>query len=327
MQHEILRPDLGAITGPTNTSLSWPENPDAFIVPPGFEGQRLDYALGGIIPNLSLRARRRLCENALVLINGRPAAASLHLKAGMRIEIQPPTSSEFSCQPIPHPSVIASHQGLAAVTKAAGLPCVSLAGNSPDKPALEKALPTLFSACDPPYPRLLNRLDTGTSGIVLVGMNQSGESIWRHAENSASVRKNYLAVVEGAIPVGKNLSIDAALDTDNRKTTRVIPGAHAPIARQTMVEGLDVFQISGTACSLVVCTIILGARHQIRAHLAHIGHPLYGDIRYGAIHQAAFLLHHTRCALPGFTAVHLPDWSAVLPGKTISKLHRRFTTN
>ena len=103
---------------------------------------------------------------------------------------------------------------------------------------------------------------------------------------------------------------------DHRRHTLIVPLAHLAPDRLR-----DIAEPAGEA-TLAGCLILKGARHQIRAHAASLGHPLLGDARYGAEGRPAaeerFFLHHGRIELPGFAASCLPDWLETLGGEAVA---------
>jgi len=274
----------------------------SIVVEPPFDGSRLDYALVALCPEIGTRGRRRLCDTGRVYVQNRLASAALRVRAGQVITLEEPNRE------LPPPVLIAQKNNLVALNKPSGMASAHIDGGAS---ALEDSLSKLFPLCVPPYPRLLNRLDTGTSGIVVAALTSEAEAFWRNSEQNGHILKHYFAVVEGKFPADSVRIIDNALDTDNRRITRVLETS-AQLERTTRVEGIGAFTLpqneASQELSLVGCTIMRGARHQIRAHLAHIGFPLYGDILYGGQGRGGFLLHHAQCTVGSFTACTLPDW-------------------
>lgn len=217
-----------------------------------------------------------------------------------------------------------------AVYKPGGLHSAALAGGR--APNAENLLPAL---------KLLNRLDGPTSGILMLAGDTAGERQWRKAEDEGGTRKTYLAVCTGRLERGT--VVRAALDTARRTVTRVRPCDTDDRLRHTEVVPLAHFRLGdlanlitddtagAPACdetvTLVCCRIRKGARHQIRAHMAHIGHPLLGDDVYAAPAspppgRMPLFLHHSRITLPGFSAACLPSWLECLPDAAAAAARR-----
>lgn len=219
---------------------------------------------------------------------------------------------------------------LVAVYKPGGLHSAALAGGR--APNAENLLPAL---------KLLNRLDGPTSGILMLAGDTAGERQWRKAEDDGGTRKTYLAVCTGRLERGT--VVRAALDTARRTVTRVRPCDTDDRLRHTEVVPLAHLRLGdlanlitddtagAPACdetvTLVCCRIRKGARHQIRAHMAHIGHPLLGDDVYAAPAspppgRMPLFLHHSRITLPGFSAACLPSWLECLPDAVAAAARR-----
>ena len=316
------------------SSANRPENGGiSFRVPEEAQGWRLDKALGLLLASpspeqeaarpglfaladLGLRARRRLCDRSLVLVNGKPGIPGLKLRAGQEIIILP--DPEGAAIPKDAPSLVYKDGGIAALYKPAGMHTAALAGSL--SPSLETLLGDLLPSEEEGYAsRLLNRLDAPTSGLVLASCTDGGERRWYRAERIGNTDKLYLALIEGQ-PL-YDFTVARRLDTDTRNKTRVRhtddpdPVRHTDV---TLLAPLTAGDVPGLVESddpdaplmLVGCRIRKGARHQIRAHLAAAGHPLAGDSLYGAELPcpSGFLLHHGRVSLPDFQALRLPAW-------------------
>ena len=325
------------------SSANRPENGGiSFRVPEEAQGWRLDKALGLLLASpspeqeaarpdlfaladLGLRARRRLCDRSLVLVNGKPGIPGLKLRAGQEIIILP--DPEGAAIPEDAPSLVYKDGGIAALYKPAGMHTAALAGSL--SPSLETLLGDLLPSEEEGYAsRLLNRLDAPTSGLVLASCTDGGERRWYRAERIGNTDKLYLALIEGQ-PL-YDFTVARRLDTDTRNKTRVRhtddpdPVRHTDVtllAPLTAVPGLVESDDPDAPLMLVGCRIRKGARHQIRAHLAAAGHPLAGDSLYGAELPcpSGFLLHHGRVSLPDFQAFRLPAWLPLLPREAQEK--------
>ena len=182
----------------------------------------------------------------------------------------------------------------------------------------EKTPPPLAEYADTP-PLLLTRLDLETSGIVLAATTAEAAEAFRNFEKQGKARKHYLALVCGRLE--EKLNLRQPLNTDGGQHSRIVGGDDPDPARHTRVQPLAVLEKedlrragidcpAGTA-TLVRVEIARGARHQIRAHLAHAGYPLVGEWLYAdreRTGKGAFFLHHAEVRFPGFSALRLPDW-------------------
>ena len=269
---------------------------EAAIVPDELHGARLDQALVLVLPGSSLRERRRAWEQGVVLVDGRARAKGFCVTAGQRIELRQRESAE---SPVAGARVLETQGDFAALFKPAGLHSAAIAGR--DNPSLERLLPELLPGKNAV---LLNRLDQLTSGIVLVALTPEAAQQYYELEDAGQVTKEYAARVHGCLewPV----TVKNALDTDNTKKTKVLPQEDESPLRWTRVEPVD--YLADQDQTLVKAVIHKGARHQIRAHLAHILHPIVGDPLYGKGEDDILYLHHRRLRLPGLDVHVEPDW-------------------
>lgn len=267
-------------------------------------GQRLDQALEEALPSLGLRGRRRLISGGGVLLNGRPGKSAQRVRAGDLVTTADPPAQE----PPPGAAFLESSGPYCFFYKPAGMHTARIAGGS--APSLESALPDLLPQAlkeAPQRPALLQRLDWGTSGIVTAALSKDAGEAYRKMEKDGRVQKLYLALLQGRLE--KPVAARRALDTDNRRKTRILPWEGA---KATSLTPLFVWE-NGRDCpfteaapgegpaTLALCALSSGQRHQIRAHAAFLGHPLCGDSLYGG-GLGAFILQHFALRFPGHEA-------------------------
>ena len=269
------------------------------IVTSEFEGARLDHALAILVPGMGLRGRKRLVERGGVLVDGRVARKGERMRAGQTLALvgdAPPPGHGAAAAASVH--IVAENEDFIALYKPAGMHTAHLAGGSGEA-CLEVLLPDLA-----PGAVLLNRLDRPTSGMVLAGKTPDSAARYHRLEDAGAVDKRYLALLEGELR--QDAVVRQALDAARRKGVRVLDRIADPL-RWTWLRPLRVFQEGGAVRTLVEARIHKGARHQIRAHCAHLGAPIVGDDLYGG-GRGPLRLHHGRLTLPGFTARCAPPW-------------------
>ncbi|WP_432737525.1 pseudouridine synthase [Maridesulfovibrio sp. FT414] len=262
------------------------------------EGMRLDKFLTELLPESGLRQRRRLIENGFVLVNGRPRKTGFKIFSGAEVALLKEDTRSCAAEIASRLAVIAQTDAYAAVFKPDLIHSARVAG-SPE-PTAEECLNDLLHNSKA---ILVNRLDMLTSGLLLVAFGAERETMFREYEDAGQVEKFYLARVHGAPE--RNFTVKNRLDTADRKRTKVLDEEDEPL-RWTRAEILNV---DGDGTAVLGVRISKGARHQIRAHLAHAGYPIVGDPLYGADGESGRMyLHHRRIAFPGFEAECDPEW-------------------
>lgn len=139
-----------------------------------------------------------------------------------------------------------------------------------------------------PVAQAVNRLDVDTSGLVLFSLTAEFQPAFDAivaSHDPQVMHKRYLAIVEGKFPRDPR-TIDAPIARDRHDARRMRVGRTGKPA-QTRMACLD----HRNGRSLVACELLTGRRHQIRVHLAHIGHPIVGDSLYGRPHPTGLMLH------------------------------------
>jgi 23S rRNA pseudouridine1911/1915/1917 synthase len=242
-----------------------------------------------------LRRSRGLIARGRVLAEGKVVRGKAFIvRPGQKLTVlHGPTREEK-----PDGVFVVREDGMwAALYKPAGVH--SEMGQSSRNAAL--LLPDLFPDRNPV---LLNRLDFATSGLLLVGLCPEAGKKYTHFQEQGLVDKTYAAVVCGSLK--SQCTVAAYIDQSRRRRVRVEKKDDPNPLRHTEVLPL---RAAGADLTLVRVRIKKGRRHQIRAHLAAIGHPIFGDGVYGAPGEGGRLyLHHESLVFPEFAAECPPDW-------------------
>ncbi|MDE2607780.1 MAG: RluA family pseudouridine synthase [Burkholderiales bacterium] len=272
----------------------------AFVVDAAAHGERLDRALARLVPEFSRSYLQQLIEGGAVRLRGAPATRpALRVRAGDtgEIELRPtPQSQAFVPEAIPL-SVVHEDEHLLVVDKPAGLVVHPAPGN------WRGTLLNALLARDPgarllPRAGIVHRLDKDTSGLMVVARTRAAMDRLVAMIAAREVSRQYLALAHGDWQGPPQRRVEAAIGRDPRNRLRMAvidPGRHAGKPAATVFQLL---QQAREGCALL-CTLETGRTHQIRVHLAHIGHPLVADALYGGAPAAGLArqaLHAFRLA-------------------------------
>lgn len=259
---------------------------------------RLDAMVRDALPAASRRLVRALIDDGSVRVNGRRAAKGTRVAPGDVVEV--PALPALAPAPDLPLAVLHEDADVIAVDKPGGVPGHALdpRERGTTAAALLARYPELARVGGPLDAGLVHRLDTGTSGVLVAARTPAAYAALREAFRTHAVVKRYVAVVEG-VP-RRRTTIDEALahDPGDRRRMRVARvGERAWPARTALVS---VEAHGGRA--LVEVEIRTGVTHQVRVHLAHVGHPVVGDGIYGAasteLGPERHALHARRLEIP-----------------------------
>lgn len=241
-------------------------------------GDRLDQVLASLLPSLSRAAVQRLIRGGHVTLAGRPARASRRLRGGERIgvEIPAPEASTLEAEP----------RVLDILHEDADLLVLNKPPNLAVHPGAGRRRGTLVNALlhhcrdlsgigGVERPGIVHRLDRETSGVMVVAKNDRTHRDLAAQFKAREVRKVYVALAWGRPRAVRGL-VDAPL---GRHPTARVRMAIRPDGRPARTAW-EVTEEFGTIVRLVV-TPVTGRTHQIRVHLASLGHPIVGDRLYG----------------------------------------------
>ena len=288
-------------------------------------GVRDDRFLARMLPG---RGRRLLAEwfaKGLVRVNGAVARKGLTISVGDVVELTIVPPDAAALRPVPEPTLpleeLYVDNQLLVVVKPPGWPSHPLSVG--ELGTLANAIVARYPECalvgnDPREAGLAHRLDSGTSGVLVCARDQSAWRALRDAFHAGLVAKEYLALVAGRIAQGGEVTVAVAHDPRDRRRMVTTAPAHETQLRFLPATTRYVPVERVTEMTLVSAATGTGRRHQVRVHLASIGHPIVGDELYGGptlaeaplighfLHAARIELNHPRTARPMAFAAQLP---------------------
>ena len=260
-------------------------------------GKRLDAYLARAFPEISRARVQLLIEKGQVRVDGKPAKASLKLEGGERVEIEgEPQPDPLRAEPEDILlNIVYEDDDLAVINKPAGMTVHAGAGDAEhNRGTLVNALlfhfqQALSSEGGALRPGIVHRLDKETSGLILVAKNDATHRKLAEMFQTRALRKAYMALVHGSMAQDEGtVTLPVGRDPVRRirmTTKRSVDGGARPaVSHWRVLERLGSKETPGPrgVFTLVEVEIETGRTHQIRVHLAALGHPVVGDTLYGA---------------------------------------------
>jgi 23S rRNA pseudouridine1911/1915/1917 synthase len=268
--------------------------PIAIEVSTEARGLRLDHFLASQLEGVSRARVQLLIDQGGVAVNDKQEKASLKLRGGEQIVVSSePHLAPLKAIPEAIPlDVVYEDDDLAVINKPAGM-MVHAGSGATDAArnlgtlvnALLYRFKKLSSNGGEMRPGIVHRLDKETSGLIVVAKNDRAHAAMGEIFSSRRIKKTYIALVQGAVKNDQGV-IDSAIGRDSvhrtRMTTRHCINPRTALSRYEVMRRIETRFGKFTLLSVRIET---GRTHQIRVHMASIGHPVVGDTLYGAAGQ------------------------------------------
>ena len=287
-------------------------------------GQRLDAVLCALLPKLSRSAAQRLIERGAVRKNGKPAKKSDRPQAGDVLEVTLPEAAPVDILPQAIALDVAyEDEDVIVVNKPKGLVVHPAAGHA-DGPLVNALLyhcgDSLSGIGGEKRPGIVHRIDKDTSGLLIAAKNDFAHQALSDQLKDHSLHRIYEAVARGNFRDDQG-TIDMPIGRHpvDRKRMAVMAGGREAVTHYTVLARYPGY----THLRLQLET---GRTHQIRVHLAHIGHPIVGDTVYGmkkpdlgqdtqCLHARTLVFRHPRTGEPVTVTSDLPGYFQEVLGK------------
>ena len=269
------------------------------------EKGRIDKVLTTKISSLSRSRIQELVQDRNILVNGKKVKTSYKVQKNDLISVNVPKLKPLAVIPEDIPlDIIYEDQDVIVVNKPQGMVVHPAAGH-PDHTLVNALLFHTKNLAESPEgfrPGIVHRIDKDTSGLLMVAKNAfARESLEKQLAQKTNKRL-YLAIVHGNFSE-KSGTIEAPIGRDhyNRKKMAVVENGKNAVTHFTVLEQFQKF-------SLIRCQLETGRTHQIRVHLAYIGHPVAGDPLYGPHHTLKGNGQFLHAQVLGFKQPHSGKW-------------------
>jgi 23S rRNA pseudouridine1911/1915/1917 synthase len=286
----------------------------ALVLPADCTGLRFDQALARLFPQHSRSRLGAWLKAGRITLDGATSTASRKVRGGEKVTVTPladPRVTSFRAQDIPI-DVVFEDDHLIVINKPPGLVVHPGSGNW-DGTLLNALLQHAPQLAQIPRAGIVHRIDKDTSGLLVVAKTLSVQTALVRQLQNHSVTREYVTVVHGF--VAREGSVDAPIGRHKTQRTRM---AVAPNGKPAITHYEPEEHFGKT--TLLRCRLETGRTHQIRVHLASIGHPIVGDPVYGANRKtpvsapiARQALHAEKLALTHPATGRRRSWSARVP--------------
>ena len=281
-------------------------------------GERLDAFVARVCPDLSRSAAQRLIEEGCVTKNGKPGKKNDKLNLGDEISVTVPEPKEVDivAKEIPL-DIVYEDEDLLVINKPKGLVVHPAAGHQDDTlvNGLLYALGDDLSGINGELrPGIVHRIDKDTSGLLAVAKNDLAHTVLASQLKDHTMARTYEAIVCGSFREDSG-TVDAPIGrhpSDRKKMTVTERNSKHAVTHWEVIARYRGY-------THIRCRLETGRTHQIRVHMAHIGHPILGDIVYGhkkpelgqssqVLHAGALCFQHPRDGRPVMVFAPRPDY-------------------
>ena len=281
-------------------------------------GERLDAFLSRRGDNLSRSAAQKLIETGAVRLNGRLPKKNDRLNLGDTVEYTIPEPKEVDIAPKDIPlEIVYEDEDVAVINKPKGLVVHPAAGHQDDTlvNGLLYAMGDSLSGINGELrPGIVHRIDKDTSGLLAIAKNDLAHTVLASQLKDHSMARTYEAIVCGSFREDSG-TVDAPIGrhpTDRKKMCVTQRNSKPAVTHWEVVERFRGY-------THIRCRLETGRTHQIRVHMAYIGHPILGDTVYGhkkpelgqssqCLHAGALCFRHPRDGRPILVFAPLPDY-------------------
>jgi len=249
-------------------------------IPVDLAGLRADQALARLFPEHSRSRLQSWLKTGRILIDGKSPDSKSKVWGGETVQLSPEPSDEVlaeQAEDIPL-NVVFEDDTLLVIDKPAGLVVHPAAGNWSGT-LLNGLLAHHAAAATLPRAGIVHRLDKDTSGLLVVARTLEAQTDLVRQLQARSVKRHYYALVHGMPLESGRVEAPIGRHPVQRTKMAVVPGGREALTHFRVVERFE-------RATLVECSLATGRTHQIRVHMAHIGHPLVGDATYGKTRSA-----------------------------------------
>ena len=281
-------------------------------------GERLDAFVARSVENLTRSAAQRLLEDGCILLNGRPGKKNDKLSPGDRVDVSVPEPKEVDIAPKEMPlDIVYEDDDVLVLNKPKGLVVHPAAGHQDDTlvNGLLYAMGDQLSGINGELrPGIVHRIDKDTAGLLAVAKNDLAHTMLASQLKDHTMARTYEAIVCGSFREDSG-TVDAPIGrhpTDRKKMCVTQRNSKNAVTHWEVVARYRGY-------THIRCKLETGRTHQIRVHMAHIGHPILGDTVYGhkkpelgqdsqCLHAGALCFLHPRHGQPVMVFAPLPDY-------------------